>query len=896
MGHHPILSDNENLAPKLAEEVLRVISGLLSFVGKPFFLIFLLFFSMITVLLNITGYLLRIILWIFRKINSLKINLGIRKKSGVIFSAQRERLRTGLREFQGNFDSLRKRQDRKLKRYFDEWKEIVWKAEVFVLALRKLSIKLFVYLRQRFQFKQFRLPLLRVAGNLNIFRLKLRLAIVSHKITLPHPRFPKISWLKILGVFFGLMFLAIVVGGILLWQLVLKGLPDPSELLDRKQQISTKIYDRNGVLLYNIFRDQNRTPVSLTDIPVQVRLATIAIEDAEFYSHPGFSVKGIVRAFIKNYKEKKLTGGSTITQQLVKNALLTPEKTIIRKLKEVALAVAVETNFSKDQILEMYLNEVSYGGTSYGVQEAARTYFGKDAKNLTLGEASLLAGLPKSPTEFSPFGTNPGLAFSRQKEVLKLMEVNGFITTEQKELAEKEEIKFIDQKTDIKAPHFVMYVRQLLEEKYGKSVVESGGLDITTTLDFQIQTLVERVVGEEIEKLAKLNVSNAAVVVINPKTGEILAMAGSKDYFDTQNDGNVNVTVRPRQPGSSIKVVNYAYALSNGMSPATIIRDAPVTFLVEGQPPYTPKNYEGSFRGNLTLRSALAESRNIPAVRVLSTYGVEKMMEMGQKMGITTWQDPDNYGLSLTLGGGEVKLVDLARVYATVANYGIRPELTAVLRLKDLSGNLHEEFACQTEEHCGGEQILDPRVSYIITDILKDNGARSPTFGSNSLMIIPNHPEVAVKTGTSNELRDNLTVGYNQDYLVAVWVGNNDNSPMARIASGVTGATPIWNKIMTALLASEESKEWQVPEKLVKISICPYTGTLACQGCSSKSEWFLEENIPALACNPELFLAKEEDENNRNQEETVEEEKPHTKPEIIEVGKEKKKKNILGSN
>jgi membrane carboxypeptidase/penicillin-binding protein PbpC len=504
------------------------------------------------------------------------------------------------------------------------------------------------------------------------------------------------------------------------------------------------------------------------------------------------------------------------------------------------------------------------------------------------------------------------------------MEGNSFITPIQKAAAEKEEIKFTDQKTDIKAPHFVMYVRQLLEEKYGKNVVESGGLDITTTLDYQIQTLAERVVTEEVEKLSKLNVSNAAVVVMNPKTGEILAMVGSKNYFDTQNDGNVNVTVRPRQPGSSIKVVNYSYALSNGMNPATIIPDKPVTFLVEGQPPYTPKNYEGGFRGNLTLRSALAESRNIPAVRVLSSYGVGAMVETGERMGITTWHNVDDYGLSLTLGGGEVRLLDLARVYSTVANYGKRAELTSVLKVKDLMGYLHEEFKCQTqenslvtdvaasssasenggaeaEENCGGEQVLDPRVAYIITDILKDNNARSPTFGSNSLMVIPNHPEVAVKTGTSNDLRDNLTVGYNQNYLVAVWVGNNDNSPMARIASGVTGATPIWNKIMTGLLANEENHEWQVPEKLVRTSICPFTGTLACTGCSSKSEWFLEENKPSSACNPEWFLAKEEEKESGGAdlpagEEIVEEEKNKIAPEIIRVGKEKKKKNRLGSN
>ncbi len=577
----------------------------------------------------------------------------------------------------------------------------------------------------------------------------------------------------------------------------------------------------------------------------------------------------------------------------------------------------------------MYLNEVSYGGTAYGIQEASRTYFGKDTKYLTLAEAALLAGLPKSPTEYSPFGTNPDLSLSRQKEVLDLMETNGFITPEQKMGAEAEKIEFIDQKTDIKAPHFVMYVRQILDEKYGKNVINSGGLEIKTSLDFSIQTLAEKIVKEELEKLTKLHVTNAGVVVLNPQTGEILAMVGSKDYFDTENGGNVNVTTRPRQPGSSIKVINYAYALSNGMNATTIIPDTPVTFLVEGQPSYTPKNYEGNFRGNLTLRSAFAESRNIPAVRVLSSYGVEKMLDLGKKMGITTWLDPDNYGLSLTLGGGEVKLIDLAQVYATLANYGSRPDITPVIKITDLNGNVIDEFENDTPKNNTfiakasasesaykiysekvnrqGEQVIDPRVAYIITDILKDNIARSPTFGTNSLMVIPNHPEVAVKTGTSNNLRDNLTIGYNQNYLVAVWVGNNDNTPMERIASGVTGATPIWNKIMTALLANEEKNEWIVPENMVKIPICPYTQTLACQGCANKIEWFLEESTPTRTCNPEWFIAKENEGQNtantnptsQTTQETAQKEEIIINPEIIEVGKKTppgKMKNTLKRN
>jgi 1A family penicillin-binding protein len=649
-------------------------------------------------------------------------------------------------------------------------------------------------------------------------------------------------------------FLVGLIFAFIFWHFILKDLPSPTELTNRNVEVSTKIYDRNGILLYNIYKDKNRSLVKLENIPLHVRLATLAIEDAEFYFHPGFSVRGISRAIVKNIKKGELAGGSTITQQLVKNALLTSEKTLVRKLKELTLAILVELTYTKDEILEMYLNEVSYGGCAYGIQEASRMYFDKNVNELTLAEAALLAGLPKSPTNFSPFGPNPDLAKQRQAEVLRLMQINKYLSEEQKVEAQKQKLTFAKNKIDIKAPHFVMYVRQILEGKYSKELVEKGGLKVITTLDWRIQNLAEEIVRNEVENLKNLNVTNGAVVVVNPETGEVLAMVGSVDYFDTASDGNVNVTTRPRQPGSSIKIVNYAYALSNKFTPATIINDSPVTFLVEGQPPYTPRNYEGGFRGNLTLRSVLAESRNIPAVKVLSSYGVDKMIEMGQKMGITTWENPENYGLSLTLGGGEVKLIDLARAYATIANYGKGPELVSILEIKShdekiFEGKLHET-----------EQVLDPRVAFILTDILRDNIARSPAFGTNSLLVIPNHPEVAVKTGTSNNLRDNLTIGYNQDYVVAVWVGNNDNSQMSRIASGITGATPIFNKIMSALLTkggqslpAQAGRQWKIPEGLVQLPICPYTGTLACTGCPIKMEWFLEENKPEKACSPEWF-------------------------------------------
>jgi 1A family penicillin-binding protein len=634
------------------------------------------------------------------------------------------------------------------------------------------------------------------------------------------------------------------------WVLFLRGLPSPTQLTTRQMEVSTKIYDRNGILLYKIYKEKNRTLVPLKKIPPHVRLATLAIEDAEFYSHPGFSIKGMLRAMIRNIKKGELTGGSTITQQLVKNALLSSEKTIIRKVREIILAIGVELTFSKDQILEMYLNEVPYGSTAYGIQEASQLYFDKDVNQLTLAEAALLAGLPKSPTKYSPFGPNPDLALARQKQVLKLMVINKYITKEQAKKAAEEKITFAPNKIDIKAPHFVMYVKQALAEKYGEEVIETGGLEVITTLDYSIQKMAEEVVEKEIEKLKNLRVGNASVLVINSSTGEILAMVGSKDYFDTQADGNVNVALRPRQPGSSIKIVNYAYALSKGYTPATIINDSPITFSVPGQPPYSPRNYDQSFRGKITLRSALAESRNIPAVKVLASYGVTNMIKMGQKMGITTWNDKSRFGLSLTLGGGEVKLIDLAKAYATIANYGKRPELSSIIKVTNYKGRVLEKNDC-----CKKEAVLDERVAYLLIDILKDNHARAPAFGLHSQLIIPGHPEVAVKTGTSNNLRDNLTIGFNQDYLVAVWVGNNDNSPMAKVASGVTGASPIWNKIMSRLLAKEKSRPWYVPDGLVQKPICTLTGTLPCEGCPTKMEWFLEENQPKYACDPATIKA-----------------------------------------
>jgi membrane peptidoglycan carboxypeptidase len=425
------------------------------------------------------------------------------------------------------------------------------------------------------------------------------------------------------------------------------------------------------------------------------------------------------------------------------------------------------------------------------------------------------------------------------------MVINKFITQDQETAAEEEKLTFAPNRSEIKAPHFVMYIRQLLVDKYGEEMVEKGGLEVTTSLDLPTQEMAEQVVQTEVDNLKGLSVGNGDALVLNPQTGEILAMVGSKDYFDTENDGNVNVTLRLRQPGSSIKIINYAYALSHGYTPASIIDDSPITYVTPGTTPYSPVNYDGQFRGKITLRTALAESRNIPAVKVLASYGVSNMINQGVEMGITTWNDPSQYGLSLTLGGGAVTALDLSKAYSTLANYGKRPDIMPILQVKNYKGQVLEKNSPNTT------QILDPRVAFTLTDILKDNYARAPEFGLNSYLVIKDHPEVAVKTGTSNDLRDNWTAGYNQNFLVITWVGNNNNAPMSRIASGITGASPIWNKIMSALLSGQPSIDWKAPDGVSKVNICALTGTLPCDGCPTHQEWFFDEARPTRACTPE---------------------------------------------
>lgn len=637
-------------------------------------------------------------------------------------------------------------------------------------------------------------------------------------------------------------------------------LPSAQDLVTKKQAITSKILDRNGKVLFRIYKDENRTLVNLSRVSSHLVNATIAIEDKDYFDHHGFSISGIVRAVKANAEGASIQGGSTITQQLIKNRLLTPERTFRRKIRELILSIFVESIYTKEDILEMYLNQVAYGGATYGIEEAAWRYFNKSARELNLAESAMLAGLPAAPSVYSPFGSNPELAYVRQFEVLRRMEEDGYITPEELMAAKKEKLSFRQDIIDIKAPHFVMYVKKLLAEKFGEEIITQGGLEVRTSLDLDLQLQTEQKVVSEIERLTSLRVSNGAVLVTNPKTGEILAMVGSKDYFDFEHDGQVNVTLRPRQPGSAIKPLTYATALESGFTPATIINDSPVTYRVVGSPPYSPKNYDGKFHGRVSLRTALASSYNVPAVKTLAKVGIDKVIEKGEELGITTWKDRKRFGLSLTLGGGEVTMIDMAQVYSTFANLGYPVKPNPILEIRNYKGEVLYKRNCALEkQQCFDKQALDPQVAYLISDILSDNKARSAAFGLHSVLHIPNQ-QVAVKTGTTNSLRDNWTIGYTTDRLVAVWVGNNDNTPMSYVASGITGASPIWSEVMRLLLDEEKPHQFAMTADLIKVKICQQTGTLPCSGCPIvKEEIFDKGTEPKRACNPMVFRSKPEE-------------------------------------
>lgn len=689
----------------------------------------------------------------------------------------------------------------------------------------------------------------------NIFEIK-----KSHRGHYKRPSgvFPTTFFIKMkyyaLGFSSSLIFIFIP----LLVFIFIQDIPSPKELTLRQAPQTTKIYDRNGILLYQIYASQNRTIVPLSDIPKHLINGTIAIEDKDFYNHPGFDISAIIRSAYKDLSGEGLQGGSTITQQLIKSALLTPEASMARKVKEVIIAFWSEQIYTKDQILEMYFNQVPYGGTAWGVEAASDVYFRKSAKNLNLAESAFLAGIPKAPTIYSPFGQNPDLWKKRQKEVLNRMVFLGFITQNQANDALKEELEFKSPRTPIRAPHFVMFVKDQLTKKYGLPSVEKGGLNVVTSLDLSIQEKVQNIVSQEVENNQYLNLTNGAAVVTNPANGDILAMVGSRD-FSYPVFGNVNVATSLRQPGSSIKVVTYSAALSKNFTAATIIDDSPVAF-PDGTRPYVPVNYDGKFHGKVPVRLALANSFNIPAVKILNNIGIPEMVNLGKKMGIKNWGEPDKYGLSITLGGVETTMFDMATVYGVLANKGIKVDPNPFIKITDIKGNVLEEKTGngwnQILAESGknkivsfdtGKRVLDEGITYIISSILSDNSARSLEFGANSPLNIPGKI-VPVKTGTSDNKRDNWTIGYTPNYVVTVWVGNNDGSPMSQsLASGITGAAPIWNKIMNNLLANSQDFKTQIPTNVVS------------KPCLGRIEYFIRGTENSVSCAIPKPTPKKED-------------------------------------
>ena len=637
---------------------------------------------------------------------------------------------------------------------------------------------------------------------------------------------------------------------------IFKDLPSPSKLGNYDIPISTKIYDRNGALLFDIFADQNRTPVALSDIPEYVQQATISIEDKDFYRHGGISpIGGMLRALYATVSGKQLQGGSTITQQLVKSALLSPERTVTRKIKEIILAFWVEILYPKDKILELYLNQVPYGGTAWGIETASEKYFGKSVKELSLAEATLLTGLPQAPTLYSPFGARPELAKERQREVLRRMVEDGYITNDAADSANAQELVYKNE-PNIKAPHFVMYVKQQLVDKFGEALVERGGLKVTTTLDLDLQDYVAATVAAEVAKLERLRVTNGASLVTKPATGEILAMVGSIDYFATPS-GSFNVTTATRQPGSSIKPINYAIGLENHVvTPATMLLDIPTCFANINQPNYCPRNYDGQFHGPVQVRFALGNSYNIPAVKMLYLNTVSDMVASASAFGLDTLTDPARYGLSLTLGGGEVRMTDMAEAFSVFANSGIRKDLVSVLGVIDKNGkvlfehkdpNLDRDIPSQLLLE--GTRVVSNETAFLISHILLDNNARSAAFGSSSSLVIPGHA-VSVKTGTTDDLRDNWTVGFTPQYLAVAWVGNNDNTPMNQsLVSGVTGAAPIWNKIMRRVLEGTSDIWPKQPDGIVGAQVCALSGLLPPDdgSCSPRYEYFIRGTVPTRA-------------------------------------------------
>ena len=624
-------------------------------------------------------------------------------------------------------------------------------------------------------------------------------------------------FLRILGLI--VIFVLSSAAGLLIFlSSLLKDLPALGQISNHQLAQSTKIYDRTGkVLLYEIQAEEKRTVILFEEIPDYVKKATIAIEDHNFYSHPAFDWRAVIRAIFNNLVHGKIQGGSTITQQLAKNAFLSPERTLRRKIKELALAVQLERRYAKDEILTFYLNQVPYGSNLYGLEAAARAYFNKSTKELNLAESAILAALTKAPSYYSPWGYHLDELKKRQEFILDQMQDLGFIDAEEKDRAKKIKLDFAPPSTGaIKAPHFVMEVKEQLINRYGEEIVQKGGLRVMTTLDYKLQQSAEKVITEGASRNEKLyQGKNAALVAQDAKTGQILALVGSRDYFDIKNEGNFNVATRGlRQPGSALKPFAYLTAFKKGYAPETVVFDVPTEFAADNpacpvlvdfdnfNPDcYHPQNFDKRFRGSVDLKNALAQSINVPSIKVLYLAGVNDVLKTLQSFGVSTLKDPQRYGLSLVLGGGEVKLIELVGAYSVLSQDGVKHPQTMLLKVEDADGKVLEEYQEKSE------RIIEPLYPRLINAILSDKDLRQPLFSASlNLTVFPDQ-EVALKTGTTNDFRDAWAMGYTPSLVVGVWAGNNDNSPLQQQAGSILAAVPIWHEFMAEVLKNQKTSE-----------------------------------------------------------------------------------------